>query len=88
MKDKWMKEYENHPLYTRVHEALKWYGAILPGWRIRINMMCPVNYQDAMIDVSVWEPRKVNPSIAWRLYTDTFRNIIDFNKSEFTYIKA
>jgi len=86
MKDTWKKEYRNNSFYGIVHDALVWYGAILPGWRIRIDVITQTGYQFAMIDVSIWEPRKVNPSISWSLFTDTFRKTVDFSKSEFMYL--
>ena len=86
MIDRWLKKYENHPAHKIAYEALVWKKIILPGWRIRVDSVEPINYQDSWINVTIWEPRKQKPSLVWKLYTDTFKVAIHFDKSQFYYL--
>ena len=78
---------QENGLYRLVYDALVWYGAIQNGWRIKIERMIQTGYQYATVEVSVYLPRKRKPSVSWMLYTDTFRQNIDFERSTFTQLR-
>lgn len=73
----------------KMKNALLNYGAITEKYRIKVTGIekIPNKVDYVYVHIMVWKPRSRKADIAWKLFVDTTREIVYFDKSEFNRLK-